>query len=265
MHFFYEDKRDLIYTNCINRVEFGAHIHEHLEIVYVIKGKTLAAADFNEVEICEGDVFLTFPNQVHQYYEDSIEEGIILIVSPKLCPEFGELFKNKEPDMPIIKNAESQTEIIRLFRTIVNTFEEKPPFYDTYLKGCFLELLSLLFSRLEFRNQLPVDKSAIKKILNYCADNYSVNISLEGAAEELYMNKCYISHLMKQKLNMGFREYINMLRISESQRLLKSGDMTITDIAFTVGFNSTRSFNRAFQRELNMTPKEFKAAISSQN
>ena len=57
---------------------------------------------------------------------------------------------------------------------------------------------------------------------------------------------------------MSFSEYIGTLRISDACRLLTSEDMSITEVAFNAGFNSTRSFNRLFLKYIGMTPRQYK-------
>ena len=60
------------------------------------------------------------------------------------------------------------------------------------------------------------------------------------------MGKYYISHLFKDRLGIGFHEYVNMMRVNEATKLLTETTESVTDIAYQVGFSCPRSFNRAF-------------------
>ena len=72
------------------------------------------------------------------------------------------------------------------------------------------------------------------------------------------MSKYYISHIFSKEIGISMPEYINTLRIRDAEMLLKKGDMSITDIAFAVGFNSLRSFNRHFYSLTGKTPRQVK-------
>ena len=72
------------------------------------------------------------------------------------------------------------------------------------------------------------------------------------------MNKYYISHVFNKEIGISLPEYLNTLRIRDATMLLKEGDMSITDIAFAVGFNTLRSFNRRFLDHTGKTPKQVK-------
>lgn len=258
MYFYYEDKGSSLRAAYQPRLEARPHIHDHLELVCVVKGSSKVALDFDKFMLQQGDLFLTFPNQVHEYYDDHIEKCMVFIFSPQLCPEFRGIFKNKIPANPIVSAAPQNDKIIQILTSIIEVVQQDLPYKDALIRGYFLTVLSLLFAKLTFVTQNPTDVFTIKKVLDYCTEHYHSNISLEHLATNLHMNKYYLSHLINEKLHMSFREYINMLRIAEAQHLLAKTDMSITDIALQVGFNSPRTFNRAFFQSLQATPREYR-------
>lgn len=72
----------------------------------------------------------------------------------------------------------------------------------------------------------------------------------------------YISQVMNESLGQNFRDFLNNYRIEESKRLLmdnSNGGKTILQIAYEVGFNSRSTFNSAFKKHTEMTPKEFRS------
>jgi AraC-like DNA-binding protein len=75
---------------------------------------------------------------------------------------------------------------------------------------------------------------------------------------DLHISKYYISHVMSQKLNIGFNDYVNSLRISSACRLLRKSDRSITEISELVGFNTLRTFNRAFFKQMGVTPSDYR-------
>ena len=47
------------------------HLHDEIELVYVLKGSTVAYADQSVCEIGEGELYISFPNQIHYYNSQS--------------------------------------------------------------------------------------------------------------------------------------------------------------------------------------------------
>lgn len=260
MKIFYENKDLSVSAGYGTNLAFGAHLHNHIEMVYMIEGRAKAFVDSKECIISTGDAFIVFPNQIHQYQKIDKENFFISIFPSDLCPEFLNIFKYKVPVSPVIKNASENTKIFPLIKNIVETKREreKTSFYDTIIKGYYLVLLSELFKMMQFEEAKSSDANVIKAIINFCTENYTKDIKLETISRELHISKYYVSHLFSEKLHMGFNEYIGMLRISDACRLLKSQDMSITEVAYGVGFNSTRSFNRIFLKCTGMTPREYK-------
>lgn len=259
MKFFYENK-DLstkVYYEYGDNLTFEAHLHNQLELVYMIDGRSKAMVDWKECIIGAGDALIVFPNQVHQYKKIDKEYYFISIFSPDFCPEFENIFKQKIPVSPIVNLGETD-KILSVIKCIVKADEEKKAFYDNIIKGYFLVLLSYLFRTMDFEDIKTSDGNTIKAILNYCTENYTKDLQLETISHALHISKYYISHLFSEKLHIGFNEYIGMLRISEACRLLELQKMSITEIAYNVGFNSARTLNRLFLKYIGMTPRQYK-------
>lgn len=258
MKFFYENKNLAVTAGIGTNLTFGAHLHNHIEMVYMIEGSAKAFIDSREYVVRAGDILIVFPNKIHQYEKIDNENFFVSIFPPDLCPEFQNIFKYKVPVSPILENASKNSRILPLMKSIVEVNNEQTPFYNTIIKGYFLILLSELFQMIQFEEAKSSDANTIKTILNYCIENYSKDIQLETISRELHISKYYISRLFSQKLHMGFNEYIGTLRISDACKLLVSEDKSITEIALSVGFNSTRSFNRLFLKYTAMTPRQYK-------
>ena len=83
-------------------------------------------------------------------------------------------------------------------------------------------------------------------------------VSLAQLEEDLHISKHYISHLFGDKLNIGFNDYINSLRITYAARLLRETNDPIIDVSENSGFNSLRTFNRAFKKHIGVSPRDYR-------
>ena len=99
----------------------------------------------------------------------------------------------------------------------------------------------------------------LKKIMEEHHLYKEESLSLKTVADILNVNHQQLSEIINRELNKSFSTYINDLKIAESMRLLvKEPGFTVLRIALKVGFNSVRTFNRAFFKKTGVTPMEYK-------
>ncbi len=87
------------------------------------------------------------------------------------------------------------------------------------------------------------------------------DLSIFDIAEELNINKTYISNAINKISGTNFNTFINKYRIEESKKILinqEYNNLTIEAIANDVGFHSKSSFNTWFKKLTGKTPSEFK-------
>ena len=94
------------------------HLHNNIELILVINGSAIAHADRSDIPISTGDLFVSFPNQVH-YYENSSfgDYGIFIFATDTI---FGkkELIFDNIPENNVI-HLDAQDELYKsLFRRL---------------------------------------------------------------------------------------------------------------------------------------------------
>lgn len=104
----------------------------------------------------------------------------------------------------------------------------------------------------------PQLEPKIKQAVIYINNNFRENISREGLAAMLNIHHDYFSKAFKYYIGKSLNEYIYALRIKEAVRLLMETNDTILDIAMRVGFESVKTFNRAFKRFTGRNPKDYR-------
>ncbi|PKL15937.1 MAG: hypothetical protein CVV49_18820 [Spirochaetae bacterium HGW-Spirochaetae-5] len=104
----------------------------------------------------------------------------------------------------------------------------------------------------------PALRKKLKEIIAYLENNYHDDISREGLASMIDLDPDYISRFFKIYTGMKIGDFINKLRIEEASLLLISGDKSVLDISLISGFESLRTFNRAFFKIKGETPTAFR-------
>ena len=103
--------------------------------------------------------------------------------------------------------------------------------------------------------QVSQEQDLIRRALTRIHETYQEDLAQEDLAHELGVTHWYLSHLFNSHLKMGYRTYVNALRVEQAKRLLVSTDMPITEIVYQCGFNSQSCFNRAFRSWFHTTPR----------
>lgn len=93
---------------------------------------------------------------------------------------------------------------------------------------------------------------------SYIAEHYSENISLQDAADAADISPSYLSHLFRQGLSVTFTDYLSSVRIDAAKELLKSTNLTVTEIAGKVGYEDLNYFIRTFKKTVGMSPGQYR-------
>ena len=101
-------------------------------------------------------------------------------------------------------------------------------------------------------------------ILQAMASRYDdADLDLESVVQAADINRNKVNEILKAELGFTFTGYLNKLRLTEAARLLaEKGAATVSEIAYTVGYNNVCYFNKLFKEEYGCTPKAFRASLA---
>lgn len=98
----------------------------------------------------------------------------------------------------------------------------------------------------------------IHQVISYIHENYTFDISREGLASTVDVHPDSLGKLFKSVTNKKLGDYINELRVKDAAKKLIETNENVINIAFSVGFDSLRTFNRVFPKFMNMTPEKYR-------
>ena len=96
------------------------------------------------------------------------------------------------------------------------------------------------------------------RILSYLGGHYREPLSLEDLANAMGVSRFHISHMFATKFGIGFKEYLNNLRIECAKGLLRSTEMPIAEVSRQSGFENQRTFNRVFNENTGISPRDYR-------
>ncbi|KMQ52408.1 AraC family transcriptional regulator [Chitinispirillum alkaliphilum] len=113
-----------------------------------------------------------------------------------------------------------------------------------------------LYTPINLGNRFDND---LKTITEYIGTHYKdPSLSLGTVANFCAMHEDKVGALIKRGYGLSFKRYLNRLRLFEAQRLLRTTDRSIQEIASAVGYSNISHFNRVFKETFNGTPRQFR-------
>lgn len=103
-----------------------------------------------------------------------------------------------------------------------------------------------------------------KKLLQYMITSrpfLSNELKVSQLADQLQVSVNHLSETINGHSGQSFYEFINSYRITESTKLLARKDMqslSISEIAYRSGFNSSSTFSAHFKKRMTQTPSQFR-------
>lgn len=147
--------------------------------------------------------------------------------------------------------------------------------FESMLTMQFCELLILLQRLISVRSPEPSSSSPprhaswkpvvweMRDVIRYVDNHYSEHLTLGEMASRCALNPSYFSRAFREAAGKPLFEYLNTIRIRKACSLLQRTEMTILDIAYSVGYNNVSFFNRYFKKIMNISPREYRKISKS--
>jgi AraC-like DNA-binding protein len=257
--------------------DVATHDHNFFELVYVMGGSTLHTLNGVSGSLGLGDYFIVDYGSVHCYEQSKDLTLINCLFLPEIiddtlkgCRSFEELlhvcllryyklYFGKTSVNRIFHDDNGR--IIQLLTGMMREYEEKKVGYAEIFRSRLLEIL-ILTMRNVVDNNLNTKNDTILEIIQYINSNYSTQTLLSKYCELYHYSPQYISRKFKQETGFTVSEYLQKVRIEKSCELLAGSDMSVADVAESVGYSDLKFFNNLFKRMIKMSPREYRKLSS---
>ena len=230
------------------------HIHTATEIVYVENGEITLTLGSLEYTLGTGDFALIMPSTLHSV-SPTAKNTCVYITDCKeeIIPDIIRRFNGLRPASPVLRAANVST-------TLKYSFASLTAERDKYVAFSLANLVvTIITSKLRFAEiRDGVTSNLSNRILSYLGTHFREQISLDMLADEMGVSRFHLSHLFSNKLGIGFKEYLNNLRVECAKGLLRSTDTPISEIYSSAGFENQRTFNRVFRDTTGASPRDYR-------
>ena len=138
----------------------------------------------------------------------------------------------------------------------------KPGGIDSNLVEVYLAEAVITAFKCQNKTEDTTSRTNWEQILNYIDANINKEINFSDIAKHNNYSYDRFRHLFAEHFSKSPYAYLIEQRIEHSKRLLKNSSLSITDIAFDCGFNSSSQFCNIFKKRVGITPKEYKKRVS---
>lgn len=246
------------------------HFHDEFEIIYISKSNGKLYIGNTITNFSEGELFLIAPGIPHcfynkQYFLETSKKGYATVIQFKLDSIGKSFFESKDAYSlnELLKSSESgirfnnpPKKLIRLLLGI-NKIHGLKRLYKLLM--ILDELINCSDYNLLTNGNLDqktclADSDRIKGVIQYVAENFKEDISLEEAASLAHMQKAAFCRFFKRKTKKKFMEFVNETRMAHAKKLILETDKSILEIAYESGYESASYFYRLFSNYYNTTP-----------
>lgn len=255
-----------IYGNEISKgfVTFK-HWQQEIEFVYVKKGSLDIEVDDNSFSIKEKELIIISSGAIHAFIKSDVDT--LIYVVRLFVDDIASYSDTKEEVIEFYR----RTMIVAADKTVKNIIESiifadfgKYNDYYASVKAAELTIHLILNQGLMKYQMVPEivgESEVIMKMQQYIEDNLHKEITLGMLAEHLSFSKSYCSKFVKKKTNLNFLDYVKTIRLREAEELLRTTDLSITEVAYSTGFPSIQSFNRIFKGSKGMNPTGYRKSL----
>lgn len=98
----------------------------------------------------------------------------------------------------------------------------------------------------------------VENALSWMREHCTEHISLEDAANQVFVSQWHLSKLINRETGMGFLDLLSRMRVDQAKKLLADPAKRISDAAFEAGFADVAHFSRTFKKITGQTPGEYR-------
>ncbi len=258
----------------------ASFIHNFYKISYKknLSGKLKYGQHFYDFE--EGGLFFTSPNQVSSNAENNGDHtGYTLLIHPdffmgyplaKKIKEYG--FFSYSANEALHLSDTEKTTIISIFKNIENELLGR---IDDFSHDVIIsQIESLLtysnrFYKRQFITRKAVSHDLLQKLEEILDKHFNDENSLmqglptvQFLAEQLNLSAGYLSDMLRTLTGQNAQQHIHNKLIEKAKEKISTTNLSISEIAYELGFEHPSSFNKLFKSKTNLSPLEFRQSFN---
>lgn len=195
--------------------------------------------------------FIARSNSFFFLAKDSIYSIKVFEKVKFICIDFDFIFSDK-PRLSYSFNNISPS-IKSNFTKFFYVWNKKSLWYNAQALGILYNIYS---EGIKAENKEYAKQNAIfSKATSYILEHYTESsLSVQEISKQLDISEVHLRRIFKSAVNISPVKYINFLRLEKAKNMLLSSNLTVSEIADSVGFEDQFYFSRLFKKETGVSP-----------
>ena len=252
------------------------HYHDFCELVIVVRGTAMHRLEENSFPVTAGDVFLLQGRQSHYFHDRKDLELINIMYDPnqiglpeaelRKLPGYCAMFM-LEPSYRRRHRFASRLHLQRiplaraeqLADEVEKECKEKAAGYEAALRAKLIELIVYLARAYNFSEATEARALLrVGHVIGALENDFSRNWKLDDLMKIARMSRSNLMRVFREAAGVAPIEYLLRLRIQKAMKLLRSTDLSVTEIALRTGFNDSNYFTRQFRKTAGCPPAKYR-------
>ncbi|MBR2822822.1 MAG: helix-turn-helix transcriptional regulator [Clostridia bacterium] len=243
------------------------HIHNCLEIGLCHSSGGTLVFDDQHIHFSVGDVTCIARNVPHTTWSDQREASrwsyLFLdpdaLLGPAALRSCGGLEDTGYflTDCHLLLHADEYPWARQYVESIVEEMVRCAPGYQAIVRGLFTALLIgmlRIYSQEKSENARDPYTHVLAPALDYIHENYMLDFPQQQLPALCHLSPTHFRRLFREQIGSSPLAFLHQTRILKSCALLRSSDLSVTEIAGRVGYNSLSSYNRHFGQTMGCSP-----------
>lgn len=228
---------------------------------YVLTGEGY----FNGERVGRGQGFLICPGTLHEYHPEPANPWNYFWIQ-FTGRAADDLMKNSlEHENNHVFSISFIDRVEQLLHAVILTSGETA--VPLFAEGCFDLLMSFHQRDLPRTQKLggSVQDRHVEKAMRYFQDNFHRGAKVGDAAAYLHIDDQYLYNLFIKKAGQSPQQYLTGLRIKYARHFLCNTDLSISEVAQSVGYSDVLQFSRFFKTKEGVSPTEYRKNMQKEH
>lgn len=241
---------------------FPEHSHDFQELIIVSKGTGTHVINDTPNNISKNQVCFVDPQDRHLFENvDSLYLSNILfrkdsIYMPAGLKDYIPGSDSEQKSWHI--NTSSMEKIDPLIKMLDHELHAQTTGSELMAQALFQQLIVELH-----RGKLnPIETAGmddkVMQVMEWLKHNYSEEFNIDEISDRFQLSTRTLSRKIKQITNLSFNNYLHQVRINNAIQMLQYSDLSITDIAFKVGYSDSNYFSTKFKKVTQKSPSDYR-------
>ena len=256
------------------------HWHYEIQIVLMTKGSAVFETPVSQYYLQEGDGLFINSGVLHEVISSSDVSSTYICVNfaPDMIYGSEDSAIRRDYVEPILNSPDMQSfrlkeetwhrRVLSLLRAMGETDDRHEYGYELDLKIKLMQIWHLIVTnnRIQAEEEAGAsfaDRLRLRQLKQFIHEHYMERLTLEEIAGAVSLSRSECCRLFKRTDASTPIRYLKQYRLQQSAKMLRCTDLSIAEIAYQCGFDSSSYFISCFRREMDCTPLDYRSRQSS--